>query len=144
MGLSPGSRIAGLPISHVFIGSCTNGRISDLREAAHVVQGRRVADGVQAMVVPGSTPVRRQAEAEGLAAVFEASGFSWHESACSMCASVNADFVPPGKRCVSTSNRNYEGRQGRDARTHLASPATAAASAIAGCVAGARDLATFC
>lgn len=138
MDLRPGLPMAGLPVGHVFIGSCTNGRISDLRAAAEVVRGRQVAKGVRAMVVPGSSAVKRQAEMEGLADVFRAARFEWHESACSMCASVNADFVPPGQRCVSTSNRNYEGRQGRGARTHLASPATAAASAIAGCIADAR------
>ena len=138
MDLRPGTPVAGLPVSHVFIGSCTNGRISDLRVAAKVVLGRRVAKGVRAMVVPGSSAVKRQAEKEGLAGVFRAAGFEWHESACSMCASVNGDFVPPGQRCVSTSNRNYEGRQGRGARTHLASVATAAESAVMGRIADAR------
>ena len=140
MDLKPGMPVAGLPVAQVFIGSCTNGRISDLRAAAEVARGRKVAKGVRAMVVPGSTPVKRQAEAEGLDIAFKEAGFEWHESACSMCASVNADFVSPGKRCVSTSNRNYEGRQGRDARTHLASPTTAAAAAVTGRITDARTL----
>ncbi|MGH7715781.1 MAG: 3-isopropylmalate dehydratase large subunit, partial [Vulcanimicrobiaceae bacterium] len=132
MDLKPGTRIEGVPIDMVFIGSCTNSRISDLRSAATVAKGRKVAPGIRAMVVPGSTAVKRQAEGEGLDRVFKDAGFEWHESACSMCAAVNADFVAPGARCVSTSNRNYENRQGREARTHLASPAMAAGAAVAG------------
>ncbi|MEJ0072018.1 MAG: DUF6282 family protein [Pseudomonadota bacterium] len=140
MGLTPGTRLDGLPIDQVFIGSCTNARISDLRLAASIARGRKVAQGVRAMVVPGSTAVKRQAEAEGLDRIFQAAGFEWHESACSLCASVNADVVPPRQRCVATSNRNFEGRQGREARTHLASPATAAAAAVSGCVTDPRRL----
>lgn len=140
MDLRPGQRLDALPIQHVFIGSCANARLSDLQAAAQVVRGRHVAPGVRAMIVPGSTPVRDAAQALGLHRVFQAAGFQWLESACSMCAGVNADIVPPGERCVATSNRNYEGRQGRDARTHLASPATAAASALAGRIADARPL----
>ena len=140
MDLKPGFALAGQAVQQVFIGSCTNSRVSDLRAAATVARGRKVAPGVRAMVVPGSTPTKRQAEAEGLDRVFKDAGFEWHESACSMCASVNADFVPPFQRCVSTSNRNYEGRQGRDARTHLASPAMAAAAAVTGCITDVRRL----
>ena len=140
MDLQPGNPIDGLPIHRVFIGSCTNSRLSDLRAAAVVARGRKVAPGVRAMVVPGSTPVKRQAEAEGLDRIFGEAGFEWHESACSMCASVNADFVAPYERCVSTGNRNYEGRQGRKARTHLASPAMAAAAAVTGHITDVRRL----
>ena len=140
MDLQPGMTLEGLPINQVFIGSCTNSRISDLRAAAEVARGRHVAPGIRAMVVPGSSATKRQAEAEGLDRIFKAAGFEWHESACSMCASVNADVVPPHHRCVSTSNRNYEGRQGRDARTHLASPAMAAAAAVSGCITDVRKL----
>jgi len=135
MGLTPGQRIEGLPVDVVFIGSCTNARVSDLRLAAAFVKGRKVAPRVRALVVPGSTAVRKAAEREGLAAVFTDAGFEWRESGCSMCVAINDDAVPPGARCVSTSNRNFEGRQGPGARTHLASPLTAAASAIAGCIA---------
>ena len=140
MDLKPGMVLEGLKINQVFIGSCTNSRISDLRAAAAVAKGRHVAPGIRAMVVPGSTATKRQAEAEGLDRIFKEAGFEWHESACSMCASVNADVVPPHHRCVSTSNRNYEGRQGRDARTHLASPAMAAAAAVSGCITDVRKL----
>ncbi len=140
MGLTPGTRMEDQPVDQVFIGSCTNARISDLRQAADIARGRNVAPGLRAMVVPGSTAVKRQAEAEGLDQIFRTAGFEWHESACSMCASVNADMVPPRQRCVSTSNRNYEGRQGREARTHLASPATAAAAAVTGRVTDPRRL----
>jgi 3-isopropylmalate/(R)-2-methylmalate dehydratase large subunit len=135
MGLSPGQRIDSARIDYVFIGSCTNSRLSDLRAAAHLVRGRRVASGVRALVVPGSTAVRAQAEREGLHRIFADAGFEWREAGCSMCLGINDDVVPPGKRCVSTSNRNFEGRQGPGARTHLASPLTAAASAIAGRIA---------
>ena len=140
MGLKPGTKLEGLPIDIVFIGSCTNSRISDLRVAADVAKGRKVAPGVRAMVVPGSSSVKRQAESDGLDRIFKEAGFEWHESGCSMCAALNADFVPPRSRCVATSNRNYENRQGRDARTHLASPAMAAAAAIAGKIVDVRKL----
>jgi len=132
MRLTPGQALAGTPIDRVFIGSCANGRLSDLRAAAAVIQGRRVADHVRAWVVPGSMPVKKQAEQEGLDRIFIAAGFDWREPGCSMCVGANGDMVAPGERCVSTSNRNFVGRQGPGALTHLASPATAAASAIAG------------
>jgi len=132
MGLSPGQRIAGTKIDRVFIGSCTNSRLPDLRAAAEVVRGREVAKHVKAWAVPGSLRVKREAEAEGLHEVFLAAGFEWREAGCSMCVAANGDYVEPLARCVSTSNRNFAGRQGPQARTHLASPATAAASAIAG------------
>ena len=119
-------------LDRVFIGSCTNSRIGDLRAAAEVVQGRRVHPDVRAMVVPGSEQVRRQAEAEGLHEVFKAAGFDWRTAGCSMCLGMNPDTLSPGERCASTSNRNFEGRQGRGGRTHLMSPAMAAAAAIAG------------
>jgi len=132
MGLEPGQRLAGTPIDHVFIGSCTNGRIEDLRAAASVVGGRKVADGVRALVVPGSRAVRRQAEAEGLDMLFERAGFEWRDAGCSLCVAMNDDRLPAGARCASTSNRNFEGRQGAGARTHLMGPAMAAAAAIEG------------
>ncbi|MCU1428647.1 MAG: 3-isopropylmalate dehydratase large subunit [Actinomycetia bacterium] len=132
MGLRAGEPIAGTPVDWVFIGSCANSRLSDLRAAARVVEGRAVASGVSAWVVPGSEVVRRDAEAEGLDAVFRAAGFEWRLPGCSMCVAANGERVPPGARCVSTSNRNFVGRQGPGARTHLASPVTAAAAAIAG------------
>ena len=131
---------SGVPVQWVFIGSCTNGRLSDLLAAARVVQGRRVAAGVRALVVPGSQRVKRAAEQLGLDRIFLAAGFEWREPGCSMCVGMNADKVPPGERCVSTSNRNFEGRQGPGARTHLASPASAAAAAIAGAIIDHRDL----
>jgi 3-isopropylmalate/(R)-2-methylmalate dehydratase large subunit len=140
MGLVPGTPLIGLPIDRVFIGSCTNSRLSDLQVAADIVRGRRVADGIIAMVVPGSTSVKREAEAAGLDRVFRDAGFFWGESGCSMCAGGNGDRGQPGERCVSTTNRNFENRQGPKVRTHLASPATAAASAIAGRIADARQL----
>jgi len=132
MGLEPGTPIVELPLDRVFIGSCTNSRIEDLRAAARVVDGRRVADSVRAMVVPGSQQVSVQAEAEGLNEVFEAAGFEWRTAGCSMCLGMNPDILAPGERCASTSNRNFEGRQGKGGRTHLASPEMAAAAAIAG------------
>ena len=141
MGLAPGTALAGLPIERVFIGSCTNSRLSDLEAAAAVVRGRRIAEGVVGMVVPGSTSVKRAAEAAGLDRIFRAAGFSWGESGCSMCAGGNGDRGEPGERCVSTTNRNFEHRQGPGVRTHLASPATAAASALAGCIADVRQIA---
>jgi len=140
MGLEPGTPLAGLPVDRVFIGSCTNSRLPDLQVAAAVVRGRRVAAGVVAMVVPGSSRVKREAEAAGLDRVFREAGFFWGESGCSMCAGGNGDRGRPGERCVSTTNRNFENRQGPQVRTHLASPATAAASAIAGCIADVRQL----
>src|SRR5437867_9600281 len=132
MGLEPGTPLAGLPIDRVFLGSCTNGRIEDLRAAARVVRGRRVASGVRAMVVPGSQLVRAQAEREGLDRVFREAGFEWRNAGCSMCLGMNPDILQPGERCASTSNRNFEGRQGRGGRTHLMSPEMAAAAAIEG------------
>ena len=135
MGLTAGQPIAGTPVDWVFIGSCANSRISDLRAAAQIVKGRMVADGVTAWVVPGSELVKRQAESEGLHDVFKLAGFAWREPGCSMCVAANGEQVPPGKRSVSTSNRNFVGRQGPGARTHLASPAMAAAAAIAGVIA---------
>ncbi|MCL6637491.1 MAG: 3-isopropylmalate dehydratase large subunit, partial [Alicyclobacillus sp.] len=132
MGLEPGTRIQDITVQHVFIGSCTNARIEDLRMAAAVARGRKVHPGVRALVVPGSKRVKQQAEAEGLDKIFREAGFEWREPGCSMCLAMNPDFVPPGERCASTSNRNFEGRQGRGARTHLVSPAMAAAAAIAG------------
>jgi 3-isopropylmalate/(R)-2-methylmalate dehydratase large subunit len=138
MGLEPGTRIEGLPVQNVFIGSCTNSRYEDLECAAEVVRGRRVAAGVRAWVVPGSQAVKRRAEAAGLREVFLDAGFQWREPGCSMCMSLNGDTVPPGERCVSTSNRNFMGRQGPRARTHLVGPGTAAASAIEGRIADVR------
>jgi 3-isopropylmalate/(R)-2-methylmalate dehydratase large subunit len=133
MGLAPNTPIAGIAVDKVFIGSCTNSRIEDLRAAAVVARGRKVAGNVKlAMVVPGSGPVKRQAEAEGLDKVFMAAGFEWREPGCSMCLAMNDDKLDPGERCASTSNRNFEGRQGTGGRTHLVSPAMAAAAAIAG------------
>ena len=140
MGLAPGTALAGLPIDRVFIGSCTNSRLPDLEVAAAIVRGRRVAAGVTAMVVPGSSSVKREAEAAGLDRVFRDAGFFWGESGCSMCAGGNGDRGAPGERCVSTTNRNFENRQGVKVRTHLASPATAAASAIAGRIADVRQV----
>jgi 3-isopropylmalate/(R)-2-methylmalate dehydratase large subunit len=140
MGLAPGMPLAGLPVNRVFIGSCTNSRLPDLEAAAAVARGRHVAAGVVAMVVPGSSTVKRQAEAAGLDRVFRAAGFFWGESGCSMCAGGNGDRGEPGERCVSTTNRNFEGRQGKGVRTHLVSPATAAATAIAGRIVDVRRL----
>jgi 3-isopropylmalate/(R)-2-methylmalate dehydratase large subunit len=140
MGLTPGMPVAGLPVHRVFIGSCTNSRLPDLEAAAAVVRGRHVAAGVVAMVVPGSSTVKRQAEAAGLDKVFRAAGFFWGESGCSMCAGGNGDRGEAGERCVSTTNRNFEGRQGKGVRTHLVSPATAAAAAIAGRIVDVRQL----
>ena len=140
MGLEPGQSIADAAVDWVFIGSCTNARLSDLRDAARVARGGRVAPGVRAWVVPGSGDVKRAAEAEGLDRVFVEAGFEWREPGCAMCVAANGESVPPGARCVSTSNRNFVGRQGPRARTHLASPATAAASALAGHIADPRGL----
>ncbi len=141
MGLRPGAPLAGTPIDRVFIGSCTNSRIGDLRAAAAIARRGRVAPRVTAWVVPGSERVKREAEAEGLDRVFRAAGFEWREPGCSMCLAANGERVAPGQRCVSTSNRNFVGRQGPGARTHLASPATAAASALAGRIADPRRIA---
>src|ERR671921_973806 len=132
MGLTPGTKITDIALDRVFIGSCTNGRIEDLREGGKVGEGKRVADSVNAMIVPGSGIVKMQAEAEGLDTIFKAAGFEWREPGCSMCLAMNADRLAPGERCASTSNRNFEGRQGFKGRTHLVSPAMAAAAAIAG------------
>lgn len=140
MALEPGQDIAGTRVDWVFIGSCANSRISDLRAAADVIRGRRVSAHVTAWVVPGSENVKRAAEAEGLDAIFKTAGFEWREPGCSMCVAANGEQVPPGKRCVSTSNRNFVGRQGPGARTHLASPAMAAAAAIAGAIVDVRSL----
>ncbi|MGH3064837.1 MAG: 3-isopropylmalate dehydratase large subunit [Gaiellaceae bacterium] len=132
MDLEPGTPLRDIRIDRVFIGSCTNARIEDLREAALVAEGQRVSPSVRAMVVPGSATVKRQAEEEGLDRVFEQAGFEWRNAGCSMCLGMNPDFLAPGERCASTSNRNFEGRQGSGGRTHLVSPAMAAAAAIAG------------
>ena len=132
MDLEAGTPLESISIDRVFIGSCTNGRLEDLREAAAVLSGRHVHKSVQAMVVPGSAAVKRQAEAEGLDDVFREAGFDWREAGCSMCLGMNPDILDPGQRCASTSNRNFEGRQGRGGRTHLVSPAMAAAAAVAG------------
>jgi 3-isopropylmalate/(R)-2-methylmalate dehydratase large subunit len=140
MGLEPGLKLAELPVQRVFIGSCTNGRIEDLRAAAAVAKGRKVAAGVNAMVVPGSGLVKHQAEEEGLDRVFLEAGFEWREPGCSMCLAMNPDKLEPGERCASTSNRNFEGRQGRGGRTHLVSPAMAAAAAVAGHLTDVRKL----
>jgi len=140
MGLTPGTPMRDIAVDRVFIGSCTNGRIEDLREVARVAAGRRVADGVGAMIVPGSGLVKEQAEREGLDRVFIEAGFEWREPGCSMCLAMNVDKLAPGERCASTSNRNFEGRQGRGGRTHLVSPAMAVAAAVTGKLADVRDL----
>jgi 3-isopropylmalate/(R)-2-methylmalate dehydratase large subunit len=132
MGLTAGTPISAIEVDTVFIGSCTNSRIEDLRTAAGVLEGRRIRPGLRALVVPGSRQVKRQAEAEGLDWVFIEAGFEWRESGCSMCLGMNPDQLSPGERCASTSNRNFEGRQGRGGRTHLVSPAVAAATSVAG------------
>jgi len=140
MGLTPGTPMRDVPVDTVFIGSCTNARIEDLRAAASVVEGRRVAEGVRALVVPGSVAVKLQAEDEGLDRVFTAAGFEWRGAGCSMCLAMNPDKLAPGERAASTSNRNFEGRQGPGGRTHLVSPAVAAATAVAGTFASPADL----
>jgi len=140
MGLRPGTRITEIRVDRVFVGSCTNSRIEDLRAAAAIADGRKVAAGVTALVVPGSAKVRAQAEAEGLDAIFKAAGFEWRRAGCSMCLGMNPDILAPGERCASTSNRNFEGRQGRDGRTHLVSPEMATAAAIAGHFVDVREL----
>ena len=140
MGLNAGDPILGQPIDVVFIGSCTNSRISDLREAAGLIRGRQVGEGVRMLVVPGSTEVKRQAEEEGLDRIFMGAGFEWRRAGCSMCLGMNPDVLAPGERCASTSNRNFEGRQGSGGRTHLVSPLMAAAVAVAGRFVDVREL----
>jgi 3-isopropylmalate/(R)-2-methylmalate dehydratase large subunit len=142
MGLEPGTRLRDIKVDTVFVGSCTNGRIEDLRAAAAVVQGRHVAEGVRMLVVPGSARVRLQAEAEGLDHVFTEAGAEWRLPGCSMCLGMNPDTLAPGERCASTSNRNFEGRQGKGGRTHLVSPLVAAATAIRGTLSSPADLPT--
>jgi 3-isopropylmalate/(R)-2-methylmalate dehydratase large subunit len=139
MALEPGTPISEIHVDRVFIGSCTNARIEDLRAVAGIVAGRRVHPSVRAMVVPGSAAVRRQAEAEGLDDVLQRAGFEWRRAGCSMCLGMNPDVLAPGERCASTSNRNFEGRQGRGGRTHLVSPAMAAAVALTGHFVDVRD-----
>ena len=140
MGLTAGEPLLGLPVDRVFIGSCTNGRIEDLEAAARVLGGRKVKDGVRVLVVPGSMAVKEEAERRGLADVFVAAGAEWRDAGCSMCVGMNEDILAPGERCASTSNRNFEGRQGRLGRTHLMSPAMAAAAAVEGRIADVREL----
>jgi 3-isopropylmalate/(R)-2-methylmalate dehydratase large subunit len=140
MGLEPGRPIAGLPVDLAFIGSCTNSRLSDLEAAAEIARGRKVAPGVRALVVPGSMQVKAAAEAKGLDRVFLEAGFEWRNAGCSMCVAANEDVVPPGKRCISSSNRNFENRQGPGSRTHLASPAMVAAAAVTGRITDVRSL----
>jgi len=139
MGLKPGTPMQQIRVDRVFIGSCTNSRLEDLRAAARVAKGHKVASGVRAMVVPGSQNVKHAAEQEGLDKIFQDAGFEWRESGCSMCLGMNPDILRPGERCASTSNRNFEGRQGRGGRTHLVSPMMAAAAAIAGHFTDIRD-----
>jgi 3-isopropylmalate/(R)-2-methylmalate dehydratase large subunit len=140
MDLTPGRRLAGMRIDRVFIGACTNARLSDLESAARIVAGRKVAEGVRAVVVPGSRAVARKAEERGMRDIFAAAGFLWGEPGCSMCAGGGGEKVAPGERIVSTTNRNFEGRQGAGVRTHLASPATAAAAAVTGTICDPRPL----
>ena len=140
MGLKPGQPLLGQKVDVVFIGSCTNSRISDLRLAASVLKGRKVSNGTRVMVVPGSQDVKKQAEQEGLDKVFKEAGAEWREAGCSMCIAMNGDQLEPGQYAVSTSNRNFEGRQGKGGRTFLASPLTAAATALAGVVSDPRTL----
>ncbi|MCE2524323.1 MAG: 3-isopropylmalate dehydratase large subunit, partial [Rhodobacteraceae bacterium] len=140
MGLQPGTRLADIAIDTVFIGSCTNGRIEDLRDVARIMQGRKVKEGLRAMIVPGSGLVRAQAEEEGIAQKLVEAGFEWRMAGCSMCLGMNPDQLSPAERCASTSNRNFEGRQGRGGRTHLLSPAMAAAAAVTGHLTDVRHL----
>ena len=142
MGLTPGTKMTDIHVDRVFIGSCTNGRIEDLRAAAEIAHGKRVNENVNAMIVPGSGLVKEQAEQEGLDKIFKDAGFDWREPGCSMCLAMNADKLEPKERCASTSNRNFEGRQGRQGRTHLVSPAMAAATAIAGHFVDVREMKT--
>ena len=132
MGLKPNTKITDIKVDRIFIGSCTNGRIGDLRDAARIVKGKKIAQHVNAMVVPGSGIVKEQAEQEGIDKIFRDAGFDWREPGCSMCLAMNDDKLNPEERCASTSNRNFEGRQGRGGRTHLVSPGMAAAAAISG------------
>jgi 3-isopropylmalate/(R)-2-methylmalate dehydratase large subunit len=141
MGLEPGMALSDIPVNRIFIGSCTNSRIEDFRDAARVLKGRRIAPGVSAMAVPGSGLVKLQAEQEGLDRIFLDAGFEWRSPGCSMCLAMNGDMIQPGERCASTSNRNFEHRQGRDGRVHLMSPAMAAAAAVAGRLTDVRDYA---
>ena len=141
MGLDPGTKLEDINIDTVFIGSCTNGRIEDLREVAAIMKGRSVKDGIRAMIVPGSGLVRSQAEEEGIAQELIEAGFEWRMAGCSMCLGMNPDQLKPGERCASTSNRNFEGRQGRGGRTHLLSPAMAAAAAVTGRLTDVRQMA---
>ncbi len=140
MHLSPGRTLEGVPIDIAFIGSCTNSRLSDLEEAAQVIRGRKVAKGVTALAVPGSMAVKAAAEAKGLDKIFVEAGFEWRHAGCSMCVGSNGDLVPPGKRSISTTNRNFEHRQGPHSRTHLAGPAMVAAAAVSGCITDVRKL----
>ena len=140
MGLIGGQKISDVEINTVFIGSCTNSRIEDLRAAAEVIKGKKVKEGIRAMVVPGSGLVKNQAEEEGLDAIFSDAGFDWREPGCSMCLAMNDDKLEPGERCASTSNRNFEGRQGKGGRTHLVSPQIAAASALTGRLTDSNDI----
>jgi 3-isopropylmalate/(R)-2-methylmalate dehydratase large subunit len=140
MGLKPGQKLTDIAIDTVFIGSCTNGRIEDLRAAAEILKGKKIKDGMRAMVVPGSGLVRAQAEEEGLAQIFIDAGFEWRLAGCSMCLAMNPDQLQPGERCAATSNRNFEGRQGRGGRTHLLSPAMAAAAAVTGHLTDVREM----
>lgn len=140
MGLTPGTKMSGIPVDRVFVGSCTNGRIEDMRMVAAVAKGRKVADGVRAMIVPGSGLVKRQAEEEGIADILRDAGFEWREPGCSMCLAMNTDRLDPSERCASTTNRNFVGRQGRGGRTHLVSPAMAAAAAVTGRLTDVREL----
>ena len=140
MDLSPGTPMTEIPIDFAFVGACTNGRLEDIRAAAAIAKGRKVADGVTALIVPGSGLIKEQAEQEGLADILIDAGFEWREPGCSMCLAMNPDKVPPGKRCAATSNRNFKGRQGRDSRTHLVSPAMAVAAAVTGKLTDVREL----
>jgi 3-isopropylmalate/(R)-2-methylmalate dehydratase large subunit len=140
MGVKPGAPLLGTRIDVVFVGSCTNGRLSDLRAAASVLRGRKVAKNVRALIVPGSQQVKRAAEREGLDKIFRDAGAEWREPGCSMCIAMNGDALAPGQAAVSTSNRNFEGRQGQGGRTFLASPLTAAAAAVAGAIADPREV----
>jgi 3-isopropylmalate/(R)-2-methylmalate dehydratase large subunit len=140
MGLTPGTPLTDVKIDAVFIGSCTNGRIEDLRAAAAILKGKKLAPGVRGMVVPGSGLVRLQAEEEGLADIFKEAGFEWRLAGCSMCLGMNPDQLAPGERCAATSNRNFEGRMGRGGRTHLMSPAMAAAAGVAGQLTDVREV----
>jgi 3-isopropylmalate/(R)-2-methylmalate dehydratase large subunit len=140
MGLTSGQKLTDIEIDTVFIGSCTNGRIEDLRAAAEILKGKKIKDGLRAMIVPGSGLVRAQAEEEGLADIFKDAGFEWRLAGCSMCLAMNPDQLTPGERCAATSNRNFEGRQGRGGRTHLMSPAMAAAAAITGRLTDVREM----